>query len=546
MSILEGPPLSSAAGVGSLTTGGFLHDVCDRNDDHEALDFDDPLADGSTVRWTYSDVLARSREVAAGLVAAGVSKGARIGILMGNRPEAVASFFGAGLAGAVAVPLSTFSPAPEIGYMLGHADVDVLLTQTQMLGRRYADDVRSLPTSDLPFLRRVVAVGSPEWPAFLESGASVPVSEIDARCDRVRPSDEGLIIYSSGTTSRPKGVLHSHRSPTLQFWFEARVFGRHPGTRMWMSLPMFWTAGLNTGMGSTLAAGACWVMQEHFDPGAALRLMARERVTEPYTLPHQTAALEEHPDWASTDLSSLRSVYGKSAFARHPAVQGDTGWNMPVAYGLSETCTAFATHYSDTPRELLKQSSGRLMPGNRLRVADPDTGETLGAGEVGELCLAGPTVMERYVGLFREECFDDKGFFHTGDVGFYDEEGFVHWTGRRSEMIKTGGASVSPAEIEVALRACSPVKLARVVGVPDDRLGQLVVLCVVLKEGLTASAEDIKSFLRERISSYKVPKHILFFVDGEIPMTGSDTKVRDGELMELVQKRLSTVDWRQR
>jgi acyl-CoA synthetase (AMP-forming)/AMP-acid ligase II len=540
LTALEGPPLSSATGVGALTIGGFLVDVSSRFGDHEALVFDDPLQDGATVRWSYSELLRQSHRVAAALVACGVSKGARVGILMGNRPEAVASFFGAGLAGAVVVPLSTFSPPPEIGYMLAHADVDVLLTQVEMLGRRYADDVRSLPATDFPYLRRMVAVGTPDWPAFLSEGAEVGTPLVEARAAHVRPSDEGLIIYSSGTTSRPKGVLHRHRSPALQFWLQADVFGRHQKTRMWMSLPMFWTAGLNTGMGATLAAGGCWVMQEYFEPGEALRLMARERVTEPYTLPHQTGALEEHPDWAGTDLSSLKSVYGKSAFARHPSVQGDTNWNMPVAYGLSETCTGFATHYSNTPRELLKESSGRLLPGNRLRVVDPDTGCDLPAGEVGELCLAGPTLMERYVGLFPEECLDDLGFFHTGDVGYFDDEGFLHWTGRRSEMIKTGGASVSPAEIEVALRACPPVKLARVVGLPDERLEQVVILCVVLKDGAAAAGDDIKVFLRQRLSSYKVPKHVLFFADGEIPMTGSDAKVRDADLLKLVAEKMAT------
>jgi acyl-CoA synthetase (AMP-forming)/AMP-acid ligase II len=329
---------------------------------------------------------------------------------------------------------------------------------------------------------------------------------------------------------------------TLQFWFEAQVFGRTEDTRLWTSLPMFWTAGINTVMGSTLAAGGCWIMQEYFEPAEALRLMEREQVTEPYTLPHQTAALEERPEWRRADLSSLKAVYGKSAFARHSTVHGATSWNFPVGYGLSETCTAFATHSSSTPRELLRQSTGRLLPGNTLRVVDPDTGIELGAGEVGEFTIAGPTLMLGYVGMDRSDCFDEAGFFHTGDIGFFDPDGYVHWTGRRSEMIKTGGASVSPAEIEVALRACPPVKLARVVGVPDDRLGQLVVLCAVLKDGMTATATDIQEFLRPRVASYKVPKRVLFFEDGEIPMTGSDTKVRDAELLSKVFARLTPSD----
>ncbi len=530
MTVLEGPPLSEEDGVGALTVGRFLTEVCGRFPSNEALVFGD-------VRWTYADLLARSREVAAALVAGGTARFSRVGILMGNRPEAVAAFFGAAMAGAVVVPMSTFSPRPEIGFFLAHSAIDTVLTQTEMRGRRYADDVAALGP-DLPYLRQRVAVGN-DWDQWIDSGKKVDPAGIDARMDQIVPSDEGLIIYSSGTTSQPKGVLHCHRAPTLQFWLQARFFGRHEGTRLWTSLPIFWTAGLNTAMGSTLAAGGCWVMQEWFDPGTALELMARERVTEPYTLPHQTAALEEHPDWGGTDLSSLRSVFGKSAFARHPSVTGDTHWNMPVAYGLSETCTGFATHYSSTRRELLKTSSGRLEPGNRLRVVDPDDGHELGPDEVGELTIAGPTVMMRYVGYDHSECFDDHGYFRTGDVGFFDLDGYVHWTGRRTEMIKSAGASVSPAEIEVALRACPPVKLARVIGVPDDRLGQKVVLCAVVKEGYQPDAAGIIAFLKERIAGYKVPKEVLFFGDGEIPMTGSDTKVRDKELMSLAQARLS-------
>jgi acyl-CoA synthetase (AMP-forming)/AMP-acid ligase II len=380
--------------------------------------------------------------------------------------------------------------------------------------------------------------GIEPWAAVLAGGDDIGDQLLDAAAAEVSPSDLGLVIYSSGTTDRPKGVLHNHRAPTLQFWLQRGLFARDATTRMWTALPLFWTAGMNTAMGATLAAGGCWVMQEGFEPGEALRLMARERVTEPYTLPHQAAALEEHPGWSTADLSSLTKVFGKSVFTRHPTVTGDPGWNMPVGYGLSETCAFFAAHPSDTRRELLKSSIGRLLPGNQLRVVDPETGRCLGPDEDGELAIRGPTLMEHYVKRTRAECLDEDGFFHTGDMGFFDGDGYVHFTGRRTEMVKTGGANVSPAELEVQLRACEPVKLARVVGVPDERLDQLVVLCVVLKEGFQASEDDLRAFLRERVAAYKVPKRVLFFADGEIPMTTSETKVRDEALVALVEARL--------
>ena len=152
--------------------------------------------------------------------------------------------------------------------------------------------------------------------------------------------------------------------------------------------------------------------------------------------------------------------------------------------------------------------------------------------------MRGPTVMEHYVKRRREECFDADGFYRTGDVGSYDDDGYVYWSGRRTEMIKTGGANVSPAEIEVALQAYEPVKLARVIGVPDDLRDEIAVLCVELQEHATATEDDIKAFLRERLASYKVPKRVLFFGDDEIPMNGSRTKVQHEQLLVVVQERL--------
>lgn len=550
---LSGPPLDAVKGIGALTLGGFLEEVGMRFAGNEALVLDDPLRGGDTVRWTYADLRREARRVGKALLAAGIGKGARVGVVMANRPEAVASLFGAGLAGAVAVPLSTFSPAPELGWLLANADVSAVLVQTTMGRRRFAEDVVALcpslvkgaPDAQHPWLRVGAALGPaddgaglPSWEHFLAGGDDVPDEVLDAAAAQVTPSDLGLVIYSSGTTDRPKGVLHHHRAPTLQFWLQSHLFARDEATRMWCALPLFWTAGMNTAMGATLAAGGCWVMQEVFEPGEALRLMTRERVTEPYTIPHQAAALAEHPDWVDADLSSLTKVFGKSVFHKHPTVTADPDWNMPVGYGLSETCAFFAAHDAATARDVMKRSIGRLLPGNELRVVDPETGRVLGPNDEGELALRGPTLMEHYVKRSRDECLDPDGFFRTGDLGRYDDEGFVHFSGRRTEMIKTGGANVSPAELEVQLRACEPVKLARVVGVPDDRLEELVVCCVVLREGAGVTEADIQDFLRQRVAAYKVPKRVLFFADGEIPMTSSETKVRDEALLALVQDRL--------
>lgn len=545
MTTFAGPPLATLDGVGALTLGGFIDEVADRFGPREALVFDDALRAGATVRWSYADLHAEAERVGRGLVALGVRPGDAVGILMGNRPEAVASIFGAALAGAVAVPLSTFAPRPELAFMLERAEVAVVLAQDRLRARRLGDDLAAL-APDLPSLRRIAVLGrrAPRgglsWDELRAEAGTVDADDLRRRAAAVTPDDDALVIFSSGTTTAPKAIVHGHRAPALQFWVQAQIFGRHRSTRMWSALPLFWTAGLNTAMGATLAAGGCWVVQETFEPGEALHLLARERVTEPYSLPHQTRALEEHPAWPGSDLSSLTCVYGKSAFARHPTVSGDTGWIMPVGYGLSETCAFFAAHWSDTPRELARRSTGRLLPGNELRVVDPATGRALGPGEHGELAVRGPTLMRRYLGRAPEECLDADGFLHTGDVGWMDGAGDLHFEGRRTEMIRTAGANVSPAELEVQLRACPQVKLSRVVGVPDPRVDEVVVACVTLKDGAEASEADIRSFLRGRVAGYKVPRRVLFFGDGEIPMTGSDAKVRDEALLTLVLDRLAT------
>ena len=186
----------------------------------------------------------------------------------------------------------------------------------------------------------------------------------------------------------------------------------------------------------------------------------------------------------------------------------------------------------------MKASTGRLMPGARLRVVDPDTGESLGAAVDGELALAGVTLLDHYLGKTREDSLDADGFLHTGDMGYVDDDGEVHWTGRRTEMIKTGGANVSPAELEFALRACPDVRRTKVIGLPDERMGQIVVLCAERSAGADPTATQLQAFLRERVATYKVPRHVLLFEPGELPSTGSDTKIRDDELVALASERL--------
>jgi fatty-acyl-CoA synthase len=426
-----------------------------------------------------------------------------------------------------------------------------------MAKQRFATDLVELcpsiadpaPIADptYPYLRHAAMVGPaaelrgiPSWESFLDRGNAVSDALLDAVIAQVHPSDAALIVYSSGTTDSPKGVLHCHEAIARQWRTQAQLFGRDEFRRVWCPLPLFWTAGLNAAMGATIAGGATWVMQEMFEPGEALRLLERERVTEPHVFAHHARTLEEHEDWLSTDLSACTEVFGKSVFTRHPSVNGDRSWNMPVGYGMSETASFFTGLPWTTPREVFRNGSyGKLLPGNELRVLDAETGEVLGAGHQGELIVRGPTLMEHYVKRTRSESLDVDGWYHTGDLGHFDAAGYVYFGGRRTEMIKTAGANISPAEIEVVLQAFEPIKLSRVVGVPDERRDEIAVLCVTLKDGATTSEEAITAYLRERVASYKVPKQILFFGDDEIPMNATGTKVLKDRLLVIVQERLT-------
>ena len=543
MTTFRGPPLSEDPDARALTIGGFLREAAAANGRREAVVSHN--ANGR-LAWTYDDLEAASRLVASALIAAGIEPGMRVGLLMGNRPSWVASAFGVALAGGVLVPLNTYLEPPELAYVLGHSDASMLLMQTELAGHDYLATVSALTAGGtLPSLGRVFCVGLNErrgsidpWTAFLDDGNAVPADALAARENAVTPEDDGIIIYTSGTTAAPKGVLHSHAPACLQ----SRRFVRHLAldrdVRSWSAFPLFWTAGFAMVMGATLAAGGCLVLQERFEPGGALALLEAERVTAPHAWPHQMAELEAHPDWAATDLSALRYVESFSPFGRHPrvAAPGDA-WSPRAAFGLTETFTIVTSTPADTPAQIRDRAQGRILPGNAIRIVDPTSGDALGPGADGEIAVSGSTLMRGYVNVAPETTFDADGFFRTGDAGHVDAEGYLHWTGRTSDMIKTGGAKVSPVEIETALLHHPALKASGAVGLPHDTLGQIVVVVAVAQDGARVDEDDVRAFLRGRIASYKIPRRVIFVGEGDLTLTGNQ-KIKPEDLRALAGARL--------
>jgi fatty-acyl-CoA synthase len=531
-----------------LTFGAFVDDVARAHGPRPALVFGDS-------RWTYDELAAEIRRCAGGLLAVGVVKGTRVGLLLGNRPEWIVACWAAGMVGGVVVPISTFAGREERDYVLRHSDTSVLIVEDALLKHRYVDDLCELypelagggRTAALPFLRRVVEVpteaGPPRfetWDELLAGGATVSDAELAAAAAAVAPSDYGVVIYTSGTTASPKGVLHNQRTPVLQAWRVGDHLRCLPEDRVASTYPFFWSAGFTMGMAATFARGACLVLQEWFDPADTLAAIEAERITTLYAAPHQEAALAEHPDAATRDLSSLRKVNASSPLRQLAGIEGQD-WGLPGAYGLSETFTFATSIAADEPWELRKTLHGKPFPGVEVRIVD-EAGAELPRGAYGEICVRGVTVMEGYYKVPREEVFDAEGFFHTRDAGAILPDGNLHWTGRLSGLIKTGGANVSPVELELELARWGRLRTVMAVGVPHPTLGEAVVVCATRRAGEEVSEADVRAYLKERLSSYKVPRRVLFVEESELSFTSSQQKVQLEALRARAVERLVAED----
>jgi fatty-acyl-CoA synthase len=553
LSLINGPPLSEEEGLGSLTLPGFFREITERHAEREALVLHE--ADGSVTRWTYAELWDRTEAVARSLVAAGLDKGARVGVMMTNRPEWLAAAFGVSLAGGVAVGLSTFSTPAELEFLLQVSAVSTVLFEPLVLKKDFRSMLEALEpaiatarpgalvSAKFPFLRRLVTLDGPgsgaveSWEDFLATGRDVPSERVTARSAAVSPADPGVLLFSSGTSGKPKGILNSQRGVAIQCWRWARFPGLDETTRTWSPNGFFWSGNFAIGLGGTLAAGGCIVLQPTFDPAEALRLLEIERVTYPYAWTHQWAQLQDAPTWATTDLSSFKQFdVEQNLRERHPTIT--TEWlESRWSYGATETFTISVGYPAQTPKAVGEGTSGPALPGMSLKVVDPLTGVTQPRGQIGEICVKGATLMLGYVGAPLDETLDSEGFFHSGDGGFIDEGGRLVFQGRLNDIVKTGGANVSPVEVDNALAVCPGVKVCKTVGVPHATLGEMVVSCVVTEIPGALTEVQVRDFLKAQLASYKVPRRIFFVSDSDLEMTGS-AKVKADGVRKLIAARL--------
>ena len=520
----------------SRTLPDLLDELAARQPGHE-------LIVGGAERLTYADTRLRARQLARGLRRLGVTAGDRVALVMTNRPEWLLIDFAVMMLGATLVPISTWSRPRELEYVLAHCGVTTLITIPRLGAQRFLDAVGEMGGpggARLPDLRRVVVAGG-ERPAGAitlddlgELGRDVPDAEIDAAQRAVRPEGVACILYTSGTTSTPKGVQLCHGGLIENMWNIGERQHLTAADRMWMGISLFWSFGCANALVAVMSHGGTLVLQEQLDAGEALALIERERCTVYYGTPNIALALTEHPDRPRRDLSSLRTGAAIGPPAAMQMVMDLGAREICNVYGLTEcygNCSVTDAH--DAP-EVRRTTVGYPLPGMELRVVDRESRRPLPPGEIGEVLVRGLLTP----GYYRDPeknaaAFDGDGFLLTGDLGFIGDDGRLRFRGRIKEMVKTGGINVAPLEVEEVLLGHPAVEQAYVVGLPDPRKEEILVAVVVPKPGRDTDPAALHALCRDALAAYKVPHEIHVMRREDLPLT-STGKVQKFRLAEIL------------
>ena len=478
---------------------------------------------------SYAEVELRSAALAKGLLAIGVTKGAKVGLLAPNGPDWVVGFFAITRIGAVAVLLNTYNKVPELSRTLRHSDQCALLTVGQHLSNDYLDRIElaapgiadqqneSLMINSHPFLRSVWT-----WDGAPRSWHG-SVSELTKRGERitdeflaeveseVHPSDPMVFVYSSGSTSDPKAAIHSHGATVRHAHNLWQMRDLDADDVIYTPMPLFWVGGFSYTLIACMHAGASVVFEEQFEPGATLELLERERVTQALGWPHMGKALADHPTFKNRDLSSLRA--GNFSVLLPKELQAEAGLPRATSLGMTET---LGPHTFDSGQPLPKEklgSFGLSVPGVTHKIVDPVSGEEVHTGAIGEVWVRGYSLMLGLHKREREDTFTPDGWYRTGDAGRFDDDGHFYFTGRMGDLIKTSGMNVTPREVEEVLESMPEVALAFVAGVDHPLRGQDVVALVALRPGHTLDEDVARQRVKDELANYKVPKRIAIFVD---------------------------------
>jgi acyl-CoA synthetase (AMP-forming)/AMP-acid ligase II len=450
-------------------------------------------------RLSYAEADRRSAQLARGLIYLGAGKGTHVGVLFPNGAGWIVGMLAAARIGAVVVPFSTFATVPELATQLADSDTEILLATASFRSHDYRQRLAGIKEA-APLLRHVLIDSAP--------GNTADATLLEAMEHDVDESDPLAIVYTSGSTSTPKGVVHTHASLLGHQKVLNQIRGLTADDKLFCNSPFFWIGGIAFAVLATLLAGSTLVCSNATDAGETLDLLESEKPTMTNGFVAGIAQLAHHPSLPKRDLSSLRrgNLYPIMA----PEVRPADPELRHTMLGMTEagSVITISDDESDQP-EHRRGSFGRPAPGFETRIVD------------GELCIRGPFVMQRYYKRSREECFDADGWFHTGDLVRTDADGFVYFLGRRGAMIKTAGANVAPVEVERAIAKVTGGTVAHVLGLPDLERGQVVAAVVALEDGADFDEAAVRERLKAELSAYKIPKRFAAVPRSEIPVLSS-------------------------
>ena len=483
-------------------------------------------------RWTYAELDADVDRLARGLLASGISAGDRVGIWAPNCAEWTLVQYATAKVGAIVVNVNPAYRTHELAYALNQSGLRLLFSAERFKSSDYRAMLEEVAVDALA-LERVVYLGTEDWEALLAAGADLPEGAVHERMDTLSPGDPINIQYTSGTTGYPKGATLSHRNILNNGFFVTETINFTHEDRLAIPVPFYHCFGMVMGnLGCTTHGAAMVIPGPGFDPSATLRAVQDERCTGVYGVPTMFIAMQNAPDFADYDLSSLRTgimagsicpveVMKRCLDDMHMA-------EASIAYGMTETSPVSCQTLADDDLERRTATIGTVHPHVEVKVVDPVTGDTLQRGETGELCTRGYSVM---IGYWNEpektaEAIDADGWMHTGDLAVMREDGYCLVVGRIKDMVIRGGENIYPREVEEFLYTHPDVEDVQVIGVPDERYGEELCAWVRMRGGATPlDADAVRAFCSGRLSHYKIPRYVMVVDEFPMTVTGKVRKV---------------------
>jgi fatty-acyl-CoA synthase len=518
------------------TIGESFERTVAKHPDREAL-----VVRHQNLRLTYAELNDQVDRLARALLAAGLEKGDRLGIWAPNCFEWVLVQFASAKVGAILVNVNPAYRTSELEYALDQSGCRMLIAAREFKGSDYVAMVDEV-AARLGRLERVVHLDSPSWDELLASADGASREQLLARQATLDFDDPINIQYTSGTTGFPKGATLSHHNILNNGYFVARGCRYTEEDRVCIPVPFYHCFGMVMGNLGCITHGAAMVVPAPaFEPRAVLETVQAERCTSLYGVPTMFIAELAHPDFASFDLTSLRT--GIMAGSPCPVetmkrVVGEMHMeDVTICYGMTETSPVSTQTGADDSLEKRVGTTGRVHPHVEVKIVDPITGLTLPRGHPGELLTRGYSVMRGYWGDPERtaEAIDAARWMHTGDLATMDDDGYVNIVGRSKEMVIRGGENIYPREVEEFLMGHPDVEEVAVFGVPDSRYGEELVACVRLRVGASCGDEDLREFCRGRIAHFKVPRYVRFVDEFPMTVTGKvqKFKMRDAAVEEL-------------